>query len=168
MIHITDMDRCEPSSALSRTAEPNHWRLVEYVSDEVSGTMLAAGPLANAPEVTCPLDLEGWHAVHVGYWHPSIGDAESERVAIKVKLTGDPFFTSIADNEQDELIRSTLRETFWKCADLTGEQFTVGQYRHGLARGGYLAYLRLEPLSETRLEEVLADRADDAGHRADQ
>tara|TARA_B100001013_G_scaffold282462_1_gene182414 strand:+ start:611 stop:2245 length:1635 start_codon:yes stop_codon:yes gene_type:complete len=156
MTYLSDMSRCAPQSALSNTAKPNHWRLINYESDEVSGTMLAASPLTDAPDVTCPVDAGGWHDIYVGYWHPPI----ESRVAIKVRLKSDPYFTPIADDEDDELISSTLREAFWKSADLTGEDIVIGQQKKGIAFNGFIAYLRLEPLSDERVQEIRAERAD--------
>ena len=158
MIYLADMSKCTPAAALSERPKPNHWRMVPYESAEVSGTLLAAAPLTRAPDVTLPLAATGWHAVSVGYWYPQFSGAE--RVALKVKLSGDPCFITIADNEQDALNVTTLRETFWKYADLTGQEIVFGQQSKGIAYPAYVAYVKLEPLSDPQVEQIQADRAD--------
>jgi hypothetical protein len=59
---LTDMSRCKPASALTRLNKRRHWRLIPYTSDKLNGTMLGAGPLSGAPEVTLPLDVKGWYS----------------------------------------------------------------------------------------------------------
>ena len=155
-IILSDMAACQPASALSRDVERGQWRMFDYESAEMSGTMLLVEPLADAPNVHLPLDVQGWHAIHVGYMYPQL----NERTQIKVKLSSDPCFTSIADRQEDEMDTMTLREVFWKHADLTGEQVVFGQQTKGVPRAACVAYLRLVPLSRDQVEQVLADRAD--------
>ena len=90
MIYLTDMSKCTPTSALSETPQPKHWRLIEYESEHLSGTMILAGPLTEAPEVTFPLGLTGWHAIDVGYWPPHLGCVDL--AAVKVRLTTLPVW----------------------------------------------------------------------------
>ena len=65
-ILLTDMSRCSPTKALSEKARRGHWQLVDYKTDEVSGTMVMARPETGAPELTLPLNAEGWYAIHLG------------------------------------------------------------------------------------------------------
>ena len=158
MAYVADMSKCTPQSAMSESLEPNRWRLVAYESAEVSGTMLMASPLVNAPDVSLPLAAKGWHTVSIGYWYPQFSGAT--KVALKVKLSSDPCFTTIADTVQDTLNVTTLRETFWKHADLTNEKIVFGQQSKGTALPAYVAYVKLEPLSNAQVEQIRADRAD--------
>ena len=155
-IILADMTACQPASALSRDGERGRWRLIDYESAEISGTMLLVQPLADAPDVHLPLDVRGWHAIHVGYMYPQL----SEQMEIKVKLSSDPCFTTITDREQDPMDTVTLREEFWKYADLTGEQVVFGQQTKGVPIAACVAYLKLVALSQDEVERVLADRAD--------
>ena len=59
---LTDMSRCKPASALTHLNKRHHWRLIPYTSDKLNGTMLGAGALSEAPEVTLPLDVKGWYS----------------------------------------------------------------------------------------------------------
>ena len=58
-IYLTDLGRCRPDSALSRKPRRNRWRLLDYQTDRLKGTMLVAGQNTAAPPVTCPLDRKG-------------------------------------------------------------------------------------------------------------
>ena len=156
MKYITDMSICTPSSAISPAMQPHRWRAVEYESEDICGTMLLASALADAPDVACPLEMQGWHAVSIGYWHPNL----VAQVDIKVRLSGDPCFVTIADDEADPGHCNTLREVFWKYADLSGQEILFGQQSKGTGRPACVAYLKLEPLSDAQVQRILADRAD--------
>ena len=54
-IYLTDMDRCQPASALHPEPGPGLWRTLEYEMDALSGVMIMAGPETAAPDVTYPL-----------------------------------------------------------------------------------------------------------------
>ena len=56
----TDLDRCQPSSALYPGARARHWRMHTYETDSLSGVMLRADTETDAPEVTYPLGVAGW------------------------------------------------------------------------------------------------------------
>ena len=157
-LYFADMGACRPASALTRTPQQGQWRLVDYVSEERSGTMMMAGPMTGAPEVALPLNVKGWHAIYVGYWNPQF--AEGPRVDVRVKLDSDPCFITLADREADRLSSTTLREAFWKFAHLTGERAIFGGQKKAAPRPTYVAYLKLKPLSEAQVRAVQADRAD--------
>lgn len=95
-IYLTDMSKCLPRSALSKASQPNHWRTARYESEEVSGTMIVTGGISNAPDVTYPLEMTGWHAIYVGYATAIHG----ETVATRVRLASDPCFTTIEGRVQ--------------------------------------------------------------------
>ena len=156
MIYLTDMSICKPSSAISPTDQTNHWRAVKYESEDVCGTMLLASTHAQAPEVSCPVNVNGWHAISIGYWHPAL----MPRVDVKVKLQSDACFVTIADDEADPDSYVTLREVFWKYADLSGEEILFGQQSKGTARPACIAYVKLDPLDDVALQRIAESRAD--------
>ena len=157
-IYLTDMSKCTPASALSKTTKIGHWRLVEYESELTNGTMILAGPLTRAPDVTYPLNVTGWHAIYLGYFPPHLSCVNL--AAIKIKLTSDPCFVTIADKQMDGLDVVTMREVLWKYADLTGEQIVFGQQSKGRPAPGAVAYLKLVPLTDQQVQAIQADRAD--------
>lgn len=159
MTYFSDMSKCLPQSALSKEARQNHWRLIEYESDEVSGKMISAGPMTCAPDVTYPLDVKGWHAIYVGYWNPYFVAPFGGRVEVKIKLKSDPCFITIGDNEIEDLSATSLREVFWKYADLTSEELTIGQQNKGQIQCAFLAYIKLEPLTDEQIRHIKAQQA---------
>jgi len=66
--YITDLDRCKPVHLLSTEPGRGQWRTLTYAADALSGTMLMAGPETVAPDVVCPLGVNGWHEVHFGLY----------------------------------------------------------------------------------------------------
>ena len=82
LIYLSDLSRCRPESALSRETRGGHWRLLDYEADPVSGVMLVASTETAAPEVTCPLDASGVHAVSIGVFG---GYSEPGQVRVKLE-----------------------------------------------------------------------------------
>jgi hypothetical protein len=90
VIYLTDMSQCLPASALSTRRRKHYWQLLEYEAEHLSGVMLSAGPETEAPQITVPLGLEGWHEIHLGLlWR------EASEYWLKVKRTDDPCFIDV-------------------------------------------------------------------------
>ncbi|MBC7236485.1 MAG: family 10 glycosylhydrolase [Chloroflexi bacterium] len=146
-LYFTDMSLCEPRQALSRETRPGCWRLVDYVAEGVSGTLVYALAGAHAPELTFPLEVEGWHEIHVGLW-----SFANDTCWLGVKLSSDPCFVFLSREKPD---RYTLEEFYWKTADLTGQRLIMAQQ----GRGAFVAYIRLVPLSDEEVAALQRDRA---------
>ncbi len=163
-IFVSDLSRCQPSTALSKVNKKQHWTLIPYITDKVSGTMIGAGSMADAPDVTIPLGVSGWHAVYVGFWnahHDYDGGT-----TIKLKLTDDPCFRPISDGTYSgaaaapmNWVGTELQEVFLKYADLKGRDLTVGQQTKGKPKKAYVAYVKLVPLSKKEVDAIQKDRA---------
>ena len=101
MQYITDLSRCTPASALSKSPREGHWQLIAYETlndpNLGAGTMVGAASFVEAPELTLPLDVSGWHAVYVGYWNPF--HADDGGTTIKVRLSDDPCFIRVSEPE---------------------------------------------------------------------
>ena len=161
-LYISDLSRCMPASALADRHSPNHWTLISYSSDEVSGVMIGAGSMANAPQVSLPLNVSGWHSIHVGLWNPN-HDYDGPTL-IKMKLTGDPCFQPISTRNYVassplDWRGSDLLECFLRHADLTGKDVIVAQQTKDQAPKAYLAYVKLLPLSKEEVDAIGRDRA---------
>ena len=157
-VYISDLSRCQPTSALSDKARADTWRLLPYASDEVRGTLLYAASFTNAPEVTLPLGTTGWHRVRLGIWQPNF--AYDGKTALRVKLSGDAAFRRIhppasADTQSD----TYLREVFFCDADLTGQDLVIGKMNGPVGLNASLAYVKLEPIAPDAVEKIVADRA---------
>ena len=85
----TDLDLCEPASALSPTGKRGRWRTMSFETDDVTGTMIAAGPETAAPAVSFPLRASGWHAVSVGIVPNFKCTDDTATIAVPVKLSGE-------------------------------------------------------------------------------
>ncbi|NQU10375.1 family 10 glycosylhydrolase [bacterium] len=160
-IHLTDLERCQPAAALATTAERGRWRLFDYESDGLRGTMLVAGEEADAPPVTYPLAVRGWHRISVGLY----GERYNGDTVIQVKLTGDPASTILTLKEGPH---RSVHELFWKEADLSGQQLVFaplagirsgdGELRVDRSRQAMIAWVKLEPLTPAAVHQLQADR----------
>ena len=155
-IYISDLSRSRPSAALSPTPRQSRWQTIPYEAEGVSGTMLVADSECSAPTLTLPLDVQGWHAIHLGVW------TDWEDSTLRVKLSGAPCYTPVftarpsANGHEWHSGFATLREAFWIHADLTGRDLHISQV--GGRRAG-LAYVKLEPLSEAEVAAIKQDQA---------
>jgi hypothetical protein len=159
-IYLTDMGHCIPREYLSEKAEKGRWRLVEYETDDLKGVMILTNPATAAPNVIYPSDFNGWYAVSLGLWDWAWNVAFAMYVGLgentlKIKLTNDTCFTYISKERADYRIE----EFFWKYADLTNQDFVIGQQSEGYAQRACLAYIRLRPLSKRETQDVMADRS---------
>ena len=145
-----DLTKCAPGSALSKESRQQSWRAIEYEAEEISGVLVSASP--GAPDLTLPLDLEGWHAVYIGIWGSE---------AARVKLTSDPSFRRLVPEGAGRR-GQTIEEGFLKYADLTGQKLVIAADANGpfgaAQASSSVAYVRCEPLAEAQVEAVRRDR----------
>lgn len=156
-IYITDMSKCKPQSALTRDIEQGKWRILSYESEGVSGKMIDATRYMNAPQVTLPLDETGWYKIFIGFWNQPFGG--EEHMSVRLKLTNDPTFFGILDNQGHVWDRTDLKEAFWKCADLTGQDIIVAQRSKGVSMKANIAYVKLVPMSKEEVEKLQTERS---------
>ena len=156
---ISDMGRCLPADALVEKPKQHHWHLIPYEAEGLTGTILGASSMAQAPEVTLPLGVSGWHAVLVGLWNPHY--AYDGAFTVKLKLTGDPCFQAISEPEPplEWPGKVEFKEVFFKYADLTGQDLVIAQQTKGRPRMGYVGYVKLVPLSPAEVEAIEKARA---------
>ena len=173
LIYLTDLDHCQPQSALSTRAKRGHWRTLEYKTDGFSGAIVIAGDLTGAPEIVYPLRREGWYAISIGVMHQHRFDLWTQ-----VKLSGDPTFSLLALRPELERVgritgspgrwAANIQELFWKVADLTGQDIIFTQLclqkgledEPGVERYAKtaIAYIKLTPLSADQVSALHADR----------
>ena len=160
-IYVTDLGRCEPQIALSTERRKYHWQVVPFETEQFCGNMLIAGPETEAPAVTLPLNVSGWHRIYLGLWSNWTTDLA------RVRLTGDRSFVKVnreaaggtfADNY-------SLDERYWKTADLTGQGLVFGQQSAGLSQPAYIAYVKLVPVDAEQVAMIEADRAESGNRR---
>jgi uncharacterized lipoprotein YddW (UPF0748 family) len=174
-IYLTDLDSCQPASALSGVPESGHWRTLRYTTDTLSGTMILAGPETVAPEVTYPLQVSGWHAVSIGVWADHITPGTTRWYGemrtfteVLARLSGDDTQSLLTLPGQGWGFDEQIHELFWKVADLTDRELELGQVAWRIApgdgvgaiqcAGAKIAYIKLVPLSEDEVEAWQADQ----------
>ena len=178
-VYFTDMDKCEPSSAVSPYPGLGRWRTLAYEAEGLSGTMLLAGPETAAASVTYRLPVSGWHAISVGSYGGVVWAGEGSRgvhlrtkTLVLARLTGERTFSPLSLPEewlrQGEEEDEVLRDMYWKVADLTGQDIVLGQLGWRVAAGdgpgsfashnARVAYVKVVPLSDAEVEAVQADR----------
>ncbi len=157
-IYISQMERCLPATALSARMKKGKWQPIPYETREVGGTMIGASSIINAPEMTLPLGVSGWHNIYLGYWNPHMTyDGPFE---LRVKLSGDPAFQKLCEPEAPPVLTATfIREAFFKQADLTKQNLVIGKSNGPLGRQGFLAYVKLVPLTQKEVAAIQKDRA---------
>jgi hypothetical protein len=162
-IYVTDLNRCQPAAALSSKPRQRHWRTLDFETETHKGVMLIAGQNTHAPEITYPLQVKGWHAIHFGL--RSYGGGEDE-TRLQVRLTSDKSFAMLKHRSSD---RNRFDDYYWKTADLTGQQIVMRQFWRQIVpdqpdsianpcNGAWLAYLKLVPLSDEEVKALLEER----------
>ncbi|MCK5804408.1 MAG: hypothetical protein KAI66_16335, partial [Lentisphaeria bacterium] len=151
---LRDMGQVEPKSALTGRAERGKWKLVPYEIGGDKGRMVWASALTQAPELTLPLDVRGWHAVFVGVASP-MGVA---RHAL-LRLSRDSAFTMRART------KGQVEEVFFKADDLTGQSLHIAQQDGCEPVSVGVAYVKLVPLTDEEVATIKAERADSSLRR---
>lgn len=177
-IYLSDLDRSEPRSSLSREWKHGTWRLVDYTAERdaeeidiksihdafrqkpdpgrtFSGTLLLAMHDSRAPEITYSLDRTGWHRIYVGLYQKPFEGTK----AIDVRLSRDASFTTLEGHEGGkDHQENRLYEVYWKTADLTGQGIHFRQITFPQVREAWVAFVKLVPLSEEQVRDFEADR----------
>ena len=159
----SDLSTVEPASALSRGPQPGRWRVSTYAIEGMEGKLLYADSKADAPPVTLPLGLKGWHRVTVGLW----GELEARRYGAdgnRLKLSGDACFRPLVRETPETsstgtLAFETIEEAVLTSADLTGQDLVIGPPPSGSGAVTAIAYVRCEPLSAAEVRDIESDRS---------
>ena len=178
-IYLSDLDRSEPRSALSREWKHGAWRLVDYTAERdageidilsihdafrqkpdpgrtFSGTLLLAMHDSRAPEITYSPDRAGWHRIYIGLYQKPFEGIK----AVDVRLSRDGSFTTLEGHEGGkDHQENRLDEVYWKTADLTGQDIHFRQITFPRIRDAWVAFVKLAPLSEEQVREFEADRS---------
>ncbi len=161
-VHLTDLDRCRPASALSTRLKRGTWKTLAYETNDFSGTMLVALEESAAPDLTYALKRTGWHRIYVGIYRKPFEQPKQ----VQVKLSGDPAYTTVTGRRGETDHRENwIDDIYWKSADLSGRDLLIRQTRVPRIQHGWLAYIKLVPLSAHEVERLRQDRAQKASKR---
>ena len=143
---------------------------MSYETDNLSGVIIRADEETDAPELTYPLGLTGWHGVSVGMY---VGEDEAfgkTPVMVHVRLTKEDTATRLTILEVKSGEGEEIHELFWKFADLTDQDLVLTQQKWRVAEGeapgcikghnSRVAYIKVVPLSEAEIADVQTDRSD--------
>ncbi|MDD5704508.1 MAG: hypothetical protein PHR35_01180 [Kiritimatiellae bacterium] len=146
-IMIDDLSIGQPSEALSPRREPGHWKVLPYEAQGFSGKCVCALVNTGAPELTIPLNVQGWHAVYLGLGSDGINPKNN----IRVKLSGDAAFQHRGQKYGEG------EEVLFKCADLTGQDLVIAQQSAGYSQAACLYFVKLVPMTEKEVEALRRD-----------
>jgi len=162
---ITHVGVCEPREAISRDDVPGKWQAIPFEIAEANGFMITCPPGKDAPPITVEPGVTGWHKVYLGVWY---GDDPASK-QLRVKLSSDPGYVNVVAEvhravkdgyyPEKEFTPSQICETFWRCANLTGEKIVFARPLPGLAAkmGSNIAYWRLVPMTQEEIAEYQAE-----------
>lgn len=165
-IYLTDLQRCQPASAVSPAPKRYTWLVQPYETTTLTGMLLSAGEETAAPEVTLTLEETGWHRIYIGVYPEHRG-----RAAIEVKLSGDAAYSLLhmgADWAAATPHGHHVHELWWKAADLTDQDLSIRQVCTSTGSADEpatvqcertkLAYIKLVPLSDAEVAALEAER----------
>ncbi|MDE2992954.1 MAG: hypothetical protein OXU67_03640, partial [Chloroflexota bacterium] len=166
-IYRADLDRCQPAAAVAASPTYHHWRAMRYETEQFAGTMLLAGPETAAPDITYPLDADGWHAISIGMY---CGGHLAEGSTVRVRLSGQQTFSYLTVlGDEMHALGDEVIERYWTTADVTGQNLVLGQDIARLGSGDApssfncspvrIAYVKLVPLTAAEVAVVSQDRA---------
>jgi hypothetical protein len=157
-IIISDMTRCHPADALSKVPQKHRWQLIDYEAEGVKGVILGATSLKDAPDVTLPLDVEGWYAIYLGFWNPH--HAYDGDFGVKLRLSDEAVFRLIVDRDAGLNWPGwfELKEVYYRSDELTGKDLVIAQQSNAHPLKSYIAYIKLVPLTNSQVEKLKADR----------
>ena len=146
-----------PQENISPLREKYKWNSVPYETAVCSGTMLISVYDGAPQPVTLPLQAEGWYRIYVALG--TYGAAAPVSDLLCLKLSGDETFMHLSPSDAGGYAYHSFQETFWRCADLTGQSLELSKHLNGQPSEACLAWVRLVPMTD---EEVAAYQADQA------
>ncbi len=149
---ISDLSCATPSKHLSAKRRKQHWQCVPYETETFGGTLLSAGPDADAPPVEIPLHADGWHAIQLGLWQ----HRWAPPAAINLALSSDAAYTGHTIPQPHWKHYDSIQEVFWKYAKLgPGDRLVL---RHPRGASCSLAFIRLVPLRPREAAALVKER----------
>lgn len=140
---------CSPSQAVSTSRSATQWELASYeTTDGHQGSMLVSLKGGTPPPVTVSPNLTGWYAIFVCIGAYANWGAVNSHVNLRLTQDGAPSNFVPAAGGQD-----ILEESFWKCADMTGQSITISKFSGPPLEDSILAWLRFVPLTQEEIEQ---------------
>lgn len=147
------------SGLVSDELVADKWQIIDYETADVHGRMLVAGECTFPTDVELQLNVSGWHKIHLGF---AVFGKLPMSTRLEIRLSGEGLPTVVspagfrpspyyADERAPWAAYEWIEESFYKAADLTGQNLIIGKPRtDGADRTAGLAFIRLEPLDSAR------------------
>ena len=149
---VLEKERLSPSSS------PDRWETVGYRTKDVSGSFIYAAETCLPPPLTVNPGLKGWHRIYVCM--SDCGGAFSSD--INLRLSGDRFSRSMRAGSMGRYViwslTEMLEESFWKCADMTGQTVEISKTDSGKPSKANLFWLRFAPMTDEEIKAHLSRR----------
>ena len=141
---------CRPAENITSSRVKNKWTSVPYETSTVSGTMLSAFSTMTPEPVTLEPNLTGWYKIYV-----CMLNHRNENMAF-LRLTKDEAQSTLRPCGVGHRIWwgwENLEESFWKCADMTGQSVEICR-RSGISVPGcQVAWIRFVPMTEEEIAQ---------------
>ena len=148
---------CTPAANISSTRERFKWNAVPYETKDVTGSMLVSMFDGRPETVTLPLQLSGWYRIYVALGTYSRWMDQPNYVGLK--LTSDEAVMHLSLSPSQTPKFHSMEESFWRCADLTGQSIEISKHHGGNPAAAMLGWIRVVPMSDEEVAAHLADRA---------
>ena len=149
---VIEKDRLSPVSS------PDRWECTGYSTKDIKGSFLFAGERTSPPPLTIDPKLGGWYRIYVCM--ADFGGAFASH--IDLRLTSDEYSRSMRAGDIGRYVvwskTEAVEESFWRCADMTGQSVTVSKIDTGLPFRANIFWLRFEPMSDDEVTEYLSKR----------
>ncbi len=138
----------QPQERLSAYNLKDQWRIIPYETADFQGTILCSRG-GNPEDISFDPQLTGWYKIYLSL-------PPSSRLS--VKLSGDPCFLPFRSEDQGFWCDS-LEESFWRCADMTGQSIILTQKTEALPIPSMLGAIRFVPMEQQELEALQRESA---------
>ncbi len=143
-ILINELDKAVDGELLQKSkAQTNLWKAIPYESEEFAGVMLGGGGGPKQQPITVRLGAKGKYRIFLGLY------GGYNAVQFKVKLSKDDKSTTLPIKVTGNRTL-VISETFWKEADLTGQDLILEGVGNPNHPPGAIAYVRLEAIPQRK------------------
>ncbi len=143
-ILINRLDKAVDAKLLQKNPlEANLWKAIPYESEEFAGVMLGGGGGPKQQPIAVRLGAKGKYRIFLGLY------GGYNAVQFKVKLSKDPSPTTLPIQATGNRTL-VISETYWKEADLDGQDLILEGVGNPNHPPGALAYVRLEKIQDRK------------------
>jgi len=152
----------QPIVALENQSAPadlKNWLMVPYDTENLSGQLMGESIISGAKDISVPLNHQGWFTIVLGVWNPDPKHSLEPSIQARLASENKPSWVRFKPSHTQEEVDS-LTEVPFCSANLTDEAaIFIGRSAGLQPRSAYVAYVKLVPLSDTKVKEILAEKA---------